>query len=237
MSYNIRHGEGMDEKLDLSRIANIIKRQKPDLCGLQEIDQFCKRSNSIDQSQFLARSTGMQGSFGKFMEYQEGAYGMATLSGLPLISTKVLSLPDAKNEPRSSIIHEVEIVEDCAIVFANVHLDWIKGEEGVTNRMNQAKALINDINKLNKASIIIGDFNCTPASPTMNYFKKQGFIFVEKGADNLSFQGENRSEIDHVLYRNSDEISFQIKTIQLLKEKLASDHRPLIADLEVTFYQ
>ena len=33
MSYNIRHGEGMDTVLDLSRAATIIKLIEPDLCG------------------------------------------------------------------------------------------------------------------------------------------------------------------------------------------------------------
>ena len=44
------------------------------------------------QTEYLAQQTNMVGTFGKFIEYQGGAYGMATLSAKPLISTKVIRL-------------------------------------------------------------------------------------------------------------------------------------------------
>lgn len=235
MSYNIRHGVGLDDSLDLSRIANIIRQQQADLCALQEIDQYCLRSDSIDQTQYLGDSTGMLGTFGKFMDYQGGAYGMATLSKWPLNSSIVLKLPDGKYEPRSSIVQELKLGKEQSFVFANVHFDWIEGEEGVANRMKQAKALISYINQLNTASIIVGDFNCTPDAPTINYFKQQGFVFVEKGKDNLSYQGENKNEIDHILFKNSDTIRFHIKSAKVLEAPIASDHRPVLAEIEVVF--
>ncbi len=235
MSYNIRHGQGLDTILDLSRSAELIKQHAPDLVGLQEIDNYCRRSDSVGQTDYLAQKTKMEGTFGKFMDFQSGEYGMATLSAKPLTSTKVLQLPDAKYEPRSAIIHEVEIAKDCNIVFANVHFDWIGGTEGSAFRLSQAKALLNYIDTLNKATIITGDFNCTPDSPTMAYFAEQGFVFVEKGSDNLSFQGDEKSEIDHLIYRDSEQVKFKAKHIELLKEPIISDHRPLLVELEVTF--
>uniref|UniRef100_UPI00404731AB endonuclease/exonuclease/phosphatase family protein n=2 Tax=Roseivirga sp. TaxID=1964215 RepID=UPI00404731AB len=235
MSYNIRHGIGNDEVLDLSRAAAIIKAQAPDLCGLQEIDNFCSRSDSVEQTAFLAQKLGMTGSFGKFMDYQGGAYGMATLSSKSLISTEVLRLPDGVQEPRSAIIHEVEIAKGCNIIFVNVHFDWINSEEGVASRLSQAKTLVAFIDKLDKAVVITGDFNCTPNSPTMQYFYEQGFEFAKKGEDNLSFQGENKGEIDHVIYRSTASQKITLKSIQLLVEPIVSDHRPLIAELEVVY--
>lgn len=237
MSYNIRHGEGMDSVLDLQRSAKVIKAQTPDVCGLQEVDDFCLRSDSIGQTNFLAQKTGMKGTFGKFMDFQGGEYGMATLSAKPLISTKILTLPLGKYEPRVAIVHEVQVAKGVTIVFANVHFDWIGGQEGVASRLAQAKALVAYINAKNKAAIITGDFNCTPNSPTMQYFIEQGFLFVKKGKDNLSFQGkgEAKVEIDHVLYLNSQEVKFKVKSIYLLKEPVVSDHRPLVAELKVIF--
>jgi endonuclease/exonuclease/phosphatase family metal-dependent hydrolase len=235
MSYNILHGEGLDGVLDISRSATIIKAQAPDLCGLQEIDHFCERTDSLGQTDFLAQKTGMTGTFGKFMDYQGGQYGMATLSAKPLVSTKVLQLPDGKYEPRSSIVHEVHIGKGSVISFANVHFDWIGDEEGNANRLKQAKRLVEYIDSLGNAAIITGDFNCTPYSPTMQYFTAQGFVFVEKGDDNLSFQGKNKAEIDHLIYRNTDKVTFNVKNIQLLDEPVVSDHRPLAAELEVVY--
>lgn len=237
MSYNIHHGEGKDTILDLSRIGKIIKSQSPDICVIQEVDRFCSRSDSIDQTNYLAEKTSSNGSFGKFMDFQGGEYGMATLVKKPVISTKVLALPDGKYEPRSSIIHELQMTEQCTITVANVHFEWIAGEEGNANRMAQSKALITYLNKLNRPTIIIGDFNCAPDSPPMHYFRSQGFVFIPKGTDNLSFQGNSNVEIDHVIYRNSDKTQFKEKSIQLLDEPIASDHRPLVAELELVFKQ
>jgi endonuclease/exonuclease/phosphatase family metal-dependent hydrolase len=72
MSYNIRHGEGMDMVLDLSRAGAIIQSQSPDICGLQEVDHFCSRSDSVDQTDYLAQKTQMEGTFGRFMDFQGG---------------------------------------------------------------------------------------------------------------------------------------------------------------------
>lgn len=234
MSYNIRHGEGMDGVLDLSRAAQIIKAQALDLCGLQEVDEYCLRTDSVSQTEFLAHQTGMIGTFGKFMDYQKGAYGMATLSAKTIASTKVLKLPDAKYEPRSAIVHEIQLKDGYSMVFANVHFDWTNEPEGETNQLQQAKALIKYIDQLAKATIIVGDFNCTPYSPTMQYFKEIGFVFVDKGKDNLSFQGESKVEIDHVIYRNSEMLSFKEKEVQLLDAPMASDHRPLVVEFTVS---
>ena len=235
MSYNIRHGVGLDTILDLSRSAKIIKSQAPDLCGLQEVDNFCLRSDSIGQTDYLAQKTTMKGTFGKFMHFQGGEYGMATLSVKPLISTKVLQLPNGKYEPRTSIVHEVQIAKGCNIVFANVHFEWISGKEGSSIRLSQAKAMMKYIDTLNKPTIITGDFNCTPDSPTMQYFAEQGFMFVQKGEDNLSFQGQNKAEIDHLIYRNAGNVEIKKKSVQLIKEPIVSDHRPLLVELEVIY--
>ena len=235
MSYNIRHGVGMDDVLDLSRAAKVIKSIGPDICGLQEIDNSCSRSNNIDQAAYLANYNSSKGTFGKFMNYQGGEYGMATLTNRQLLSTEILSLPDGKYEPRTAIVHTIELDRGVAITFANVHFDWIEGEEGTVNRKLQAKALVEYINSLGLPALIIGDFNCKPDSPTMQYFAKQGFLFVDKGNDKLSFQGEEHLEIDHLIYRDSNEIQLNVKSIDLLDAPSVSDHRPLVAELTVSF--
>ncbi|MFT6335050.1 MAG: endonuclease/exonuclease/phosphatase family metal-dependent hydrolase [Saprospiraceae bacterium] len=235
MSYNIKHGVGMDGVLDLSRSSSLIKSISPDICGLQEIDNYCERSDSIGQVEYISQKTSLQGTFGKFMEYQGGEYGMATLSGKPILSTRKLKLPDGIYEPRISLVHELELANECIITFSNVHFDWIEGEEGSAARLAQAMTLVKYIDSLGRGAIIIGDFNCTPNSPTMSYFKEQGFVFAEKGDDNLSFQGEEKGEIDHFIYRDSEKEKFQVKSIELLVEPLVSDHRPLVVEVEVSY--
>lgn len=235
MNYNIRHGVGVDDVLNVSRSARIIKSIAPDLCGLQEVDNYCVRSNNINQTEYLATYNSSKGTFGKFMDYQGGEYGMATLVNRQLSATEILSLPDGKYEPRSAIVQTVELDRGVSIIFANVHFDWIDGKEGIINRRQQAKVLSGYIDSMGLPAIIIGDFNCTPSSPTMQYFEKEGFTFADKGNDNISFQGEKNVEIDHLIYRDLNEIQFNVKSIDLLDAPSVSDHRPLVAELTVSF--
>ncbi len=235
MSYNIRHGLGLDTILDLSRSAQVISSEAPDICGLQEIDNYCTRSDSIGQTDYIANRTNMTGTFGKFMDFQKGQYGMATLTTKSIISTKILELPEGKYEPRSSIVHELEIADDCIIAFANVHFDWLSDESGKDSRFKQAKTLVTYLDSLNRPTIITGDFNCTPDSPTMSYFADQGYEFVRKGNNNLSFQGSDKIEIDHLIFRNYGNVKFELKSTYLLDEPIVSDHRPLITTLDLIF--
>ena len=50
LTYNIHHGEGVDGKIDLARIAAVIQRSSADVVALQEVDQATGRSNGIDQA-------------------------------------------------------------------------------------------------------------------------------------------------------------------------------------------
>lgn len=235
MSYNIKHGVGNDDTLDLSRALEVIKFQAADYVALQEVDHLAERSDSIDQTNFFADSLGINGTFGEFMPFQGGDYGMATLSSKPIKLTKVLSLPDGIYEPRVSIVQEIEVAENTSIMFANVHFDWISGSEGEKSRSAQARALIEYLNQYELPTIITGDFNCQPTSPTMQLFYEAGFEFADKGTDNLSFQIGNPVEIDHVIYRNTQDSQLRVKWIDLLDEPLVSDHRPLVAQLELTY--
>ena len=48
MSYNVHVGIGMDKRLDLRRVAEVIRRERPDLVGLQEIDRGTERTGRVD---------------------------------------------------------------------------------------------------------------------------------------------------------------------------------------------
>ena len=57
MSYNIRHGWGMDSpnhEITLERTARVIADQKPDVVLVQEVDKKTTRSNGVDQAEKLA---------------------------------------------------------------------------------------------------------------------------------------------------------------------------------------
>ena len=49
LSYNIKHGEGMDREVDLERAAAVIRAARPDIVTLQEIDWNTSRTERVDQ--------------------------------------------------------------------------------------------------------------------------------------------------------------------------------------------
>ena len=54
MSYNIRHGAGMDNRLDSERIAKVIQQVAPDVVALQEVDSATMRIGEADMLHELA---------------------------------------------------------------------------------------------------------------------------------------------------------------------------------------
>src|ERR1044071_7467187 len=80
MTYNIHVGVGMDKKLDLQRIADVINKEKPDLVGLQEVDRGVTRTEGKDEIAELAGFTSMSYAFAHNLDYQGGQYGVAILS-------------------------------------------------------------------------------------------------------------------------------------------------------------
>jgi len=77
LTYNIHHGEGVDGKLDLVRIAKVIQEVEPDIVALQEVDQNAGRSGQVDQAAELGRLTKMRSVFGGNIALQGGEYGNA----------------------------------------------------------------------------------------------------------------------------------------------------------------
>lgn len=90
LSYNIHHGAGIDGKLDLERIAGVIKSASPDIVSLQEVDNQTKRSKGVDQAKELARLTNMKFVYGASMSFQGGKYGNTVLTTLPIKASKVI---------------------------------------------------------------------------------------------------------------------------------------------------
>ena len=132
LTYNIHHGEGLDGRLDLPRLASIMTSEAPDLIALQEVDRGMKRANGVDQLTELSRLTGMYGVFGKAMDYQGGVYGVAALSRTPMgrvTNRRLPGLPD--REPRTALTVDVETTERRSRVqFTTTHLDQGRDSDG-----------------------------------------------------------------------------------------------------------
>ena len=124
LSYNIKHGRGMDGRVDLKRTAEVIRSFSPDLVTLQEVDKNCTRSGSIDLTQELARILKMEGRFGKFMDFQGGSTAWRYCRSFPLYLIRFTSFPAVRNldAPWKCELIQVRIGGD-SIVWYSPRLD------------------------------------------------------------------------------------------------------------------
>ncbi len=223
-AYNIKHGQGMDGKIDLERIARVIARENPDLVALQEVDKNCKRSGSVDQAAVLGRLLKMEHRFGKFMDFQGGEYGMAVLSRLPIEATNVHKLPLGA-EPRCAL----EIVVKSPgwpgrVSFVSIHNDWTKEEI----RVKQVSALIGLLERQKHPFVLAGDFNAVPKSTSLNLLEKDGWEMLRKKRANTWSSVDPKVEIDFFFAKGFPLFSFEDKVID---EKVASDHLPIAVEV------
>lgn len=225
LTYNIHHGAGNDEVLDLERIARLIRSLDPDLVALQEIDNRTERTGGVDQAAELGRLTGMGSVFGPFMDYQGGQYGMAVLSDLPFVNPTNHRLPEGP-EPRSAQAVRVQLPDGAGeFIFAGIHF-YRTAEE----RMAQAERLLDLLEPEDVPVILAGDFNSTPDSEVMSFIGKT-FALPDKGADHFTFRSDRpEREIDFIVYRPAHR--FTVIESRVIDEPVASDHRPVLLVVE-----
>ena len=220
VSYNIRHGQGMDGKIDLERLAKIIEKENPDLVALQEVDKNCKRSGNVDQAAELGRLLKMEHAFGKFMGYQGGEYGMAVLSRFSIAKVVRHQLPEGA-EPRCAL--EVKVTPKGwsePLSFIGIHLDWTKGNF----RPKQVAKLVD----LKGAVILAGDFNAERGSNTLKILGDAGWKILRE-ISTMTFPADKPAhEIDFFIGRGLPDFTY---TERVIEEKVASDHRPITAEI------
>ncbi len=225
LCYNIHHGRGTDDEVDLLRIARIIRNADPDLVALQEVDMKTQRTGGVDQTAELSRLTGMEGRFGKAINYQGGEYGQAILSRYPLGEGKVYALPGAANqEIRIGFAMPLKI-DGCKLTFITTHLHHRMPEVRLrqANKLNQ---LFTDDDQL---KILAGDMNALPDSEPIAQLTQQ-WTMANPDPKLLSYPSAKPSkQIDYILYRPVD--AFRVQKAAVLDEPVASDHRPVLAVL------
>jgi len=122
ISWNVRHGLGQDEVIDIRRIGEILKSLNADIIALQEIDVNAKRSNRINQPEVLAEILGYDYHFTPFTETGSGEYGLLTLSRLPMTRKTDLNIADLKCNNAAQLITFSQ--RQAKFDFVNLHAPW-----------------------------------------------------------------------------------------------------------------
>ena len=221
-SYNIKHGQGMDGKIDLERVAAVIASKKPDLVALQEVDKNCKRSGNRDIAAELGKLLGMEHRFGKSIDHDGGEYGVAVLSKLPITGMNHYKLPGG-DERRTALELQVTVKGMSEPVsFVSIHNDWSTEEV----RTGQVAALLEGLKEVKHPVILAGDFNGELGDGSMKLLAKEGWKILDKKGVKTAPSDDPKVEIDFVVTRG-----MKAKLIEhaAIEERVVSDHWPIFA--------
>ncbi len=246
LCYNIHYGQGMDGKYDIPRIAEVIKAAKPDVVALQEIDVHVERSGRIHELRMLADETGMAGRYGPTQHYQGGLYGNGILSNLPFRDNHIQPLPyteatpDLVTYPRNAFAVVLEAPDGKRVRVISTHFQHAKFEE---DRVAEAKSVNQHFASDNPAddvmgaeaaalpTILAGDLNAVPGSLPIEEIEKKWKLVMEEDPVPTVPVANPKNRIDFIAYRMADPV--RILEQEVIDEKMASDHLPVFAVLEI----
>lgn len=238
LSYNIHHAEGVDGRLDLERIARVIRQSQADLVALQEVDQRVARSQSVDQAQQLAKLLDMHFAFGANIDLQEGHYGNAILSRYPINANQNHRLPnDNGGEQRGVLEADIALPDGVTLKFLSTHFDH---RADPVQRLSSAKWINQKFADVDDQPVCLaGDLNAVPESSVLMELKKQWTL--PNGQNQLTIPVDQpKRKIDYVLLSQlSAQPRWTTREVEsrVLDEAIASDHRPVLSVLEIVSRQ
>jgi len=228
MTYNIHHAEGLEGRVDLDRIAAVIRAAHADVVCLQEVDRNLPRTNNLDFPALLAQKLDMAVVFEPNYQLDGGDYGNATLTRFEIVSHENIHLPAPPGrEPRGCLRTTVR-VEGQLLDVLNTHLGL-----GVAERKAQAAAIFDRLGK--GPTVLAGDMNEDEQGSALGilFGKLSDTQAKETGPARFTWPA-NAPEvrIDFILV--SEDVHVLSPAILVTAEMaVASDHLPYVADLSL----
>jgi endonuclease/exonuclease/phosphatase family metal-dependent hydrolase len=244
VTYNTHHGVGDDGRHDLPRLATVLAAADADVICLQEVDRhFGPRSENVDQALLLARALDMQLAWGAALDeprpggQPRGEYGNALLSRLPILVSDVHRLPGG-GEPRSALRTMIEL-DGGALWVTTTHLSRSGGD-----RAAQVAALADLHTAPMETGVVVGDFNAPPDAPELATLRERFGDAWELAGERDDRAGwrfwqhdEGHTHPARSPHRRIDQVwvtqGVDVAAAQVLDGAGASDHLPLMVDLEV----
>ncbi len=243
MNYNIHTGIGSDAALDLARTASVIRDSRADVVGLEEVDvHWDARSDFRDQARDLAGMLHMRVFFAPIYDLPpltEGAprrqYGVAVLSRYPIVHAENHLLtrlstqdPNPVPEPAPGFAEAVVLVHGVPVHVYATHLDY-RPDPAVRELQVADTLRILGEDPHGARQVLLGDFNAGPDAPELAPLwtrLSDAWTSAEPGPTYPADVPAKR--IDFVTV--SAGVRARGATVL---DTLASDHRPVVADLAV----
>ncbi|MGW9129664.1 endonuclease/exonuclease/phosphatase family protein [Streptomyces sp. NPDC055681] len=236
-TYNIHAGAGMDNVFDLDRQAAELRALDADVIGLQEVDvHWDTRSQWRDVAGELAERLHMRVSFAPIYSLDPttpGAprreFGVAVLSRYRIVSAEnheitrlSTQVPNPVPTPAPGFGEVVVRVKGMPVHVYVTHLDY-RGDPSV--RIAQVADTRRVMAQDEGRKVLLGDFNAEPGAPELAPLWEE-LADAEPGAPTYPALNPVK-RIDFVAVSKD---GVQVRDAAVA-ETLASDHRPVVADL------
>lgn len=230
---NLHAGHDAGGRDNLERAADLIRRREADLVLLQEVDRETERAGGVDQTDWLARATGLHGAFGGTMPFQGGEYGLAVLSRWPIAARELVPLPAPPAGERPGDGYEPRGVLRVTLTtprgelhVLNTHLDASPRD---VHRRREISAVLELAERLRAGGspvLLGGDLNAPPDSRVIDDLRRAGWTDAWRACG----QGEGSTFPADAPERRIDYLflppELSCRGSEVLKTRL-SDHRPL----------
>lgn len=234
LAYNIHHCEGMDGRLDVQRIADVIRDSQADIIALQEVDQLVRRSDSVDQPKRLAELLQMHVAFGANIELDGGHYGNAVLSRFPIKRFENHLLPNHGGEQRGVLEVELDLPDSRTLTLLSTHFDHQNQQQRLDSVpfIDQLTGSIMD-----HPVFLAGDLNAVPESPVLERLRAHWTLSSDAVHPTVPVV-KPAIQIDYLLFhRPMPDAKFTVKALdtRVLDHTVASDHRGILTQWQVSF--
>jgi endonuclease/exonuclease/phosphatase family metal-dependent hydrolase len=233
VTYNIHKGRGLDGRVRIKRIGQVLATLTPDIVALQEVVSHEGRSIEDHQAIYLAERLRCSHVIGETRKHRGGVYGNVTLSRWTIQSARHVDLSVPHREARGVLRTDICIGGHIVHIF-NVHLGTAHRE-----RRSQAMRLIDEdlLRALDIAGprIVLGDFNEWTHGLVTHTLSSEFHLTdlrdhiprVRAYPSILPLLNLDHLYLDHQL--RIENAFFNRNRLSLV----ASDHLPLVADLSI----
>lgn len=228
MTYNIHHGEGVDGKVDLPRIAELIRRERADLVALQEVDKGTERTARRDLGAELAALTGLTCVFSNNHSFQGGEYGNAILTRFPVAQATNTHYRKVNETEQRGLLQATLLVRGRELVLLATHLDHRRDDAARWSNVGEIEALVKPQGE--RPVLLCGDFNDVPSSRVCRRLSElfdDTWLRVGRGEGFTIPAGKPNRRIDYIWFSKTGAL---VPVRIWVPESEASDHRPVVAE-------
>ena len=235
VTYNIHKGiGGVDRRYDLSRVVDVLNSYEPDIVLLQEVDDGVPRSRRDVQVRLLAEATGLSHlAFQHNVKLKIGHYGNAILSRYPLHEIDDVDLTIRFKKRRRALVARCRVTHEHharTLLLANVHLGLAEFERRIQVRRLLADDHLRRLRRMTPC-VIAGDFNDVWGKTGRLPLREAGFAPAAKKIKTFPAAMPIRP-LDRAYVRGDVCVTGAFAGHSKVARE-ASDHRPLVVDLEL----